>query len=91
MFLFDKALSALVCDARFGRDPCVFLLLFLFIIGFWGLFVNFLPRCCVYSRVTHLMWCSGLLFHARRPCQDLWRVLQGVPSCNLTVFDLVRF
>ena len=78
MVSFDEALSAVVL---------IWLLCF---ISFCGLFVNFLPRCYVYLRVTNFMWCSDLLFHARRPWQDIWSVRQVVPSC-LTEFDVARF
>ena len=53
MVSFDEALCALVCDARFGRDPCASLIWLLCFISFCGLCVNFLPRCSVYSRVTN--------------------------------------
>ena len=91
MVSFDEALSAVVCDARFGLDPCASLIWLLCFISFCGLFVNFLPRCYVFSRVTKFMWCSDLLFHVRRPWQDIFSVRQVVPSCSLTEFDVARF
>ena len=83
MFSFDKALSALVCDARFGRDPCVFLLLFLFIIGFWGLFVNFLPKSFGFARDTSHV----VQWFAFSCAQTVSGLVEGSPGCAIMQLD----
>ena len=83
MFSFDKALSALVCDARFGRDPCVFLLLFLFIIGFWGLFVNFLPKSFGFARDTSHV----VQWFAVSCAQTVSGLVEGSPGCAIMQLD----
>ena len=59
------------------------------IVGFCGLFVNFLSRSRSDSRVTQFMGCDDLLFQV---VQIVARtLLLVVPPFRLAVFDLLRF